>query len=241
MRVTTDTTNSIAGSAAILRAVNVKKVFGRGDAAVTAVKNINLDIARGSMVALKGRSGSGKTTLLNLLAALDQPTEGQVYFNGQEISRLPEKQRSIWRRSQIGLVFQAFGLIPLMSAYENVEFGLRIAGGESKFHKERAEKALEWVGMKPRMKHRPPELSGGEQQRVAIARAIAHGPALLLADEPTAELDSRMGLQVIKVFRDLVQELGMTVVMTTHDPGIMEIVDHVIALEDGEIAAQPNP
>jgi putative ABC transport system ATP-binding protein len=225
----------------ILRAVNVKKVFGRGDGAVTALKNINLEIPRGSMVALKGRSGSGKTTLLNLLAALDQPTEGHVYFNGQEISRLPEKQRSAWRRSQIGLVFQAFGLIPLMSAYENVEFGLRIAGSDKRFHKERAERALEWVGMKARMKHRPPELSGGEQQRVAIARAIAHGPVLLLADEPTAELDSRMGLQVIKVFRDLVQEFGMTVVMTTHDPGIMEIVDHVIALEDGEIAAQPNP
>jgi putative ABC transport system ATP-binding protein len=219
----------------ILRAVNVKKVFGRGETAVTAVKNIHLDIARGSMVALKGRSGSGKTTLLNLLAALDQPTEGRVLFNGQEISFLPEKQRSAWRRSQIGLVFQAFGLVPLMSAYENVEFGLRIAGADKKLNKERAEKALEWVGMKQRMKHRPPELSGGEQQRVAIARAIAHEPVLLLADEPTAELDSRMGLQVIKVFRDLVERRGMTVVMTTHDPGIMEIVDHVIALEDGEI------
>ena len=192
------------------------------------------------MVALKGRSGSGKTTLLNLLSALDQPTEGQVYFNGQLISKLPEKQRSAWRRSNIGLVFQAFGLIPLMSAYENVEFGLRIAGAPQKLNKERAEKALEWVGMKPRMKHRPPELSGGEQQRVAIARAIAHQPLILLADEPTAELDSRMGLQVIKVFRDLVQNLGMTVVMTTHDPGIMEIVDHVIALEDGEIVTEPS-
>ncbi len=127
-----------------------------------------------------------------------------------------------------------------MSAYENVEFGLRIAGAPQKLNKERAEKALEWVGMKPRMKHRPPELSGGEQQRVAIARAIAHQPLILLADEPTAELDSRMGLQVIKVFRDLVQNLGMTVVMTTHDPGIMEIVDHVIALEDGEIVTEPS-
>ncbi|WP_188993960.1 ABC transporter ATP-binding protein [Paenibacillus nasutitermitis] len=224
----------------ILQAVNVKKVFGRGETAVTAVKNIHLDIAAGSMVALKGRSGSGKTTLLNLLAALDQPTEGQVLFNGQELSRLPEKQRSLWRRSQLGLVFQAFGLIPLMSAYENVEFALRIAGTDKKLNKERAETALEWVGMKSRMKHRPPELSGGEQQRVAIARAIAHEPLLLLADEPTAELDSRMGLQVIKVFRDLVERRGMTVVMTTHDPGIMEIVDHVIALEDGEIVAEPK-
>ncbi|MBM7565445.1 putative ABC transport system ATP-binding protein [Paenibacillus sacheonensis] len=224
----------------LLQAVNVKKVFGRGDNAVTAVKNIDLSIRRGSMIALKGRSGSGKTTLLNLLAALDQPTEGQVYYDGRVISELPEKQRSTWRRTHLGLVFQAFGLIPLMSAYENVEFGLRIAGSNPALHKERAEQALDWVGMKSRMKHRPPELSGGEQQRVAIARAIAHRPALLLADEPTAELDSRMGLQVIKVFRDLVENLGMTIVMTTHDPGIMEIVDHVIALEDGEIVVEPN-
>lgn len=225
---------------ALLKAVNVKKVFGRGDNSVTAVKNINLSINKGSMIALKGRSGSGKTTLLNLLAALDQPTEGEVFFNGQNVSKLPEKQRSNWRRTHLGLVFQAFGLIPLMSAYENVEFGLRIAGSDNKLNKERAERALEWVGMKARMKHRPPELSGGEQQRVAIARAIAHQPVLLLADEPTAELDSRMGLQVIKVFRDLVENLGMTVVMTTHDPGIMEIVDHVIALEDGEIVTESN-
>ncbi|REE82714.1 putative ABC transport system ATP-binding protein [Paenibacillus taihuensis] len=224
----------------LLKAVNVKKVFGRGDNSVTAVKNINLSINKGSMIALKGRSGSGKTTLLNLLAALDQPTEGEVFFNGQIVSKLPEKQRSNWRRTHLGLVFQAFGLIPLMSAYENVEFGLRIAGNDNKLNRERAERALEWVGMKPRMKHRPPELSGGEQQRVAIARAIAHQPILLLADEPTAELDSRMGLQVIKVFRDLVENLGMTVVMTTHDPGIMEIVDHVIALEDGEIVTESN-
>ncbi|UVI31917.1 ABC transporter ATP-binding protein [Paenibacillus spongiae] len=239
--MTIQTAASFPSTEPILRTVGVKKVFGRGDTAVTALKNINLEIARGTMVALKGRSGSGKTTLLNLLAALDQPTEGQVFFNGLEISRLSEKRRSAWRRSQIGLVFQAYGLVPLMSAYENVEFGLRIAEADKKLNKERAERALEWVGMKPRMKHRPPELSGGEQQRVAIARAIAHEPVLLLADEPTAELDSRMGLQVIRVFRDLVERLGMTVVMTTHDPEIMEIVDHVIALEDGHIVIQPNP
>lgn len=224
----------------LLQAVNVKKVFGRGDNAVTAVQNVDLRINQGSMIALKGRSGSGKTTLLNLLAALDRPTEGKVYFDGRVISELPEKQRSIWRRKNLGLVFQAFGLIPLMSAYENVEFGLRIAGSDASLHRERAEQALDWVGMKGRMGHRPPELSGGEQQRVAIARAIAHRPQLLLADEPTAELDSRMGLQVIKVFRDLVENLGMTIVMTTHDPGIMEIVDHVIALEDGKIVVEPT-
>ena len=218
----------------ILRATGIKRVFGKGSGAVTALNGIDLEIGRGKIVALIGRSGSGKTTLLNLLSALDEPTEGRVFFDGKDITSWTEKRRSALRRKQIGLVFQSFGLVPLMSAYENVEFGMRVAG--LKGGREKAERALEWVGMKERMKHRPPELSGGEQQRVAIARAIAHEPQLLIADEPTAELDSRMGLQIIKVFRDLVKRLGMTVVMTTHDPGIMELVDQVIALEDGKIA-----
>jgi putative ABC transport system ATP-binding protein len=135
----------------------------------------------------------------------------------------------------MGLIFQSFALMPLMSAMENVEFGLRIAGVPQRAFRERAERALEFVGLTARRKHRPFELSGGEQQRVAIARAIAHEPALLLADEPTAELDSKMGLQVMKVFRDLVRQQGMTIVLTTHDPAIMELVDHVYALEDGRI------
>ncbi|XEC93240.1 ABC transporter ATP-binding protein [Paenibacillus tarimensis] len=220
---------------AIVSAEGVSRVFGRGSTAVTAVKDVTLHIRRGSMVALKGRSGSGKTTLINLLGALDTPTQGRIYFEGTDITDWSDKRRSGLRRSRIGLVFQSFGLMPLMSAYENVEFGLRISGAKPASNRESVERALEWVGMKARMQHRPPELSGGEQQRVAIARAIAHEPVLLLADEPTAELDSKMGLQVIKVFRDLVQRLGMTVVLTTHDPDIMEIVDHVIALEDGQI------
>ncbi|THF74065.1 ABC transporter ATP-binding protein [Cohnella fermenti] len=222
----------------ILRAEGIKRVFGRGISAVTALSNIHLTIPQGTMVALRGRSGSGKTTLLNILGALDEPTEGKVIFRGRETTRLSGRERSALRRKEIGLVFQSFGLVPLMSAYENVEFGLRIAGGPSQGYRPAVETALEKVGMRERMKHRPPELSGGEQQRVAIARAIAHGPELLIADEPTAELDSRMGLQVMQVFRELVRHSGMTVVLTTHDPGIMELVDHVIALEDGTIAPQ---
>jgi putative ABC transport system ATP-binding protein len=227
-----------AAGETILKAVGIKRVFGKGSAAVTALDGVDLEIPAGSMVALRGRSGSGKTTLLNILSALDEPTEGQVYFYGQNITELSSAQRSLIRRKQIGLVFQSFGLVPLMSAYENVEFGLRIAGMPVKGNREAAERALEQVGMKDRMKHRPPELSGGEQQRVAIARAIAHQPVMLIADEPTAQLDSRMGLQVINVFRDLVKKSGMTVVMTTHDPEIMELVDHAIALEDGKIVVQ---
>ncbi|MCK9861454.1 ABC transporter ATP-binding protein [Paenibacillus sp. ATY16] len=222
----------------LLKATGIKRVFGKGNAGVTALSDIQLDIPAGSMVALKGRSGSGKTTLLNILSALDEPTEGQVFFQGVEMTGLSAKERNALRRKEIGLVFQSFGLIPLMSAYENVEFGLRIAGTQVKGNKEAAERALERVGMRERMKHRPMELSGGEQQRVAIARAIAHEPALLIADEPTAELDSRMGLQVMRVFRDLVNRSGMTILLTTHDPGIMELVDHVIALEDGKIVSE---
>ncbi len=222
----------------VLKAVGIKRVFGRGEGAVHALKGANLSIPYGRLVALKGRSGSGKTTLINLLGALDRPTEGAVYFRGQEITSLSEKQRNELRRVHMGLIFQSFALVPLMSAYENVEFGLRIAGVPAKDHKELAEQALEYVGLKARMKHRPYELSGGEQQRVAIARAIAHKPTLILADEPTAELDSKMGLQVIKVFKDLVKNEGMTIVLTTHDPAIMEIVDQVYALEDGQIVDQ---
>ncbi|MDF2721503.1 MAG: transporter ATP-binding protein [Paenibacillus sp.] len=222
----------------IIKAVGIKRVFGRGSGAVHALKGANLSIPYGRLVALKGRSGSGKTTLINLLGALDVPTEGAIYFCGQEITSLGEKKRNSLRRSQMGFIFQSFALMPLMSAYENVEFGLRIAGVPTRKHRELAEWALENVGLKSRMNHRPFELSGGEQQRTAIARAIAHRPKLLLADEPTAELDSKMGLQIIKIFKDLVQQEGMTIVITTHDPAIMEIVDQVYALEDGQIVDQ---
>lgn len=222
----------------ILVASGVKRVFGKGDASVTALADIHLSVPSGSMVALKGRSGSGKTTLLNILSSLDEPTEGTVTFQGRPITGMSEAARNELRRREMGLVFQSFGLVPLMSAYENVEFGLRVAGKTVKSRREAVEEALERVGMRERMKHRPSELSGGEQQRVAIARAIVHEPKLLVADEPTAELDSQMSFQVIRVFRELVDRLGMTVLLTTHDPSVMELADHVIALEDGKIVPQ---
>jgi putative ABC transport system ATP-binding protein len=222
-------------NAPLVKAEGITRVFGRGSAAVHALKGANLSISTNRLVALKGRSGSGKTTLINILGALDKPTEGKVFFDQIEISGLSEKRRNELRRVHMGLIFQSFALVPLMTAYENVEFGLRIAGVQSALYKEYAERALELVGMKPRMKHRPFELSGGEQQRVAIARAIAHKPSLILADEPTAELDSKMGMQVMKVFKDLVHHEGMTIILTTHDPAIMSVVDQVYALEDGQI------
>ncbi|MCM3627937.1 ABC transporter ATP-binding protein [Paenibacillus glycanilyticus] len=219
----------------LLRVEGLKRTFGRGSGAAVVLQGVNLSIARGRLVALKGRSGSGKTTLLNLLGALDQPTEGTVDFDGVVLSGLSDKARGDIRRTQMGLIFQSFALFPLMSAYENVEFAMRIAGVPASARKEAALQALDYVGLKPRMHHRPFEMSGGEQQRTAIARAIAHKPKLLLADEPTAELDSRTGLHILSVLRDLVREEGMTVVMTTHDPAIMEIVDEVYELEDGTI------
>ncbi|MFC5702531.1 ABC transporter ATP-binding protein [Cohnella faecalis] len=222
----------------IIRASGVIRTFGRGSGAVTVLKGIDLSIPSGKLIAFKGRSGSGKTTLINLLGALDRPTEGTIEFDGRDMTGLSDRERDQIRRTRMGLIFQSFALIPLMSAYENVEFVLRIADYPAKDRQRAAEAALDQVGLKPRMHHRPFEMSGGEQQRTAIARAIAHKPKLIMADEPTAELDSRTGLHIIKIFRDLVQQQGISVVLTTHDPAIMEIVDQVYELEDGQIVAQ---
>ncbi|GFN30217.1 ABC transporter ATP-binding protein [Paenibacillus xylaniclasticus] len=219
----------------LVTAEGVTRIFGKGESAVTALKAVSFTAQQGTITALRGRSGSGKTTLLNIIGALDRPSEGKLWLGNEDLTAMTEKQRGSLRRQRIGLVFQSYGLIPLMSAYENVEFGLRIAGVPSSRTKKMAEEALEQVGMKERMKHRPGELSGGEQQRVAIARAIAHHPVLLLADEPTAELDSKTGLTVIRLFRDLVDKLGMTIIMTTHDLSVLHMMDQTIALEDGHI------
>ncbi|MCI3919546.1 ABC transporter ATP-binding protein [Paenibacillus sp. TRM 82003] len=220
----------------ILKSVSVSRTFGHGAAAVHALRNANLTVTKGTLTALKGRSGSGKTTLLNLLATLDTPTAGEVFFDGRSVGTMAERERDELRRTEIGLIFQSFALIPYMSAYENVEFSLRVAGVPASQRRSLAEEALAFVGLKQRMHHRPQEMSGGEQQRTAIARAVAHKPRVLLADEPTAELDTKMGFQVVKVFRDLVEREGISIVMTTHDPAIMDVVDYVYALEDGEIA-----
>jgi len=230
----------VATAAPIIVANAVKRSFGRGTGAVHVLKGVDLSIGQGKLIAFKGRSGSGKTTLINLLSALDRPSEGEIVFQGRKLSALGDKERDHIRRKEMGLIFQSFALIPLMSAYENIEFVLRVAGVPASERKAAAEAALEQVGLKGRMHHRPFELSGGEQQRTAIARAIAHRPKLLLADEPTAELDSRTGLQIMRVFRGLVETTGMTIIMTTHDPAIMEIVDHVYELEDGRIVVSTH-
>ena len=199
-----------------------------------ALKGINLEIPKGKLTVLKGKSGSGKTTLMNILSALDYPTEGEVFFQQNNIAKMSETARTLFRRREIGYVFQSVALIPVLSAYENVEFALRMAKykGDSRA---RAEKCLKMVGVGKRLNHMPQEMSGGEQQRVAIARAIAHCPKILFADEPTAELDTNTGLQVMKIFKELCESEGVTIVMTTHDAGLMEMGDVIYQLEDGEL------
>ena len=198
-----------------------------------ALKGLNLEIEKGQLAILRGRSGSGKTTLMNILSALDYPTEGDVFFQGNNIAKMNEKERGLLRRVKMGFVFQSVALVPMMTAYENVEFALRLAKYKGN-RKGRVEECLKMVGLGSRLQHLPQELSGGEQQRVAIARAIAHRPEILFADEPTAELDTNTGLQVVKIFKDLAASEGVTIVMTTHDTGLMEIGDVVYQLEDGE-------
>lgn len=199
-----------------------------------ALKHIDMDIPKGKLTIFRGKSGSGKTTLMNLLGALDQPTAGEIVVNNQIITKMDEEQCGQIRRKDIGFVFQSVALIPIMTAYENVEYALRLSGYEGNYE-QRVEECLKMVGLGARMHHMPQEMSGGEQQRVAIARAIAHKPSILFADEPTAELDTNTGLQVVKIFKDLVEQEGVTVIMTTHDVGLMEVGDTVFELEDGEI------
>lgn len=219
----------------IIKTNKVCRRFQSGNEIINAVKDIDLHINKGELLILRGPSGSGKTTLLNLLGALDIPSSGKVFFMGKEISKWSESERDSLRREKIGFVFQTIGLISIMSAYENIDFGLRINGYSEIKRRERAEKCLHLVGMYKRRNHLPFELSGGEQQRVAIARAMAHNPEIIFADEPTSALDTNLGLQVIKLFKNLVNEQGLTVVMTTHDPNIMDIADRVYSLEDGKI------
>ena len=218
----------------ILETKNVVQSFPVADGEFVALKNINIKVYNNSLTILRGRSGSGKTTLMNILGALDSPKSGSVIMTGKDIVTLSEHEREDIRRKKIGFVFQSVALIPMMTAYENVEFALRLAGCRENRAK-RTKEVLNLVGLGRRMNHMPQELSGGEQQRVAIARAIAHKPEIIFADEPTAELDSGTSVQVMKIFRKLVEEEGITIVMTTHDVGLMEGADYIYELEDGEI------
>ena len=213
----------------------VSRDFGQGDSAVRAVDSVSLSIGSGEFVALVGRSGSGKTTLLNLLAGLDRPSEGKVWFEGREISELPDKDLVKLRRERLGFVFQSFGLIPLLSAFENVELPLHISGVSWRERRRKANEALDMVGLTGRVRHRPYELSGGEQQRVAIARALVAGPAVLFADEPTGELDSVTAQTIGGIMRDIGASRGVTVVTATHDLMLADMADRRLQMTDGRI------
>ena len=218
----------------MLRARGVTRAFPVSGGKFWALRGIDADIPAGALTILKGRSGSGKTTLLNILSALDRPTAGEVLFDGQDVARMSEDERTRLRRRRIGFVFQSVALIPMMNARENVEFALRLARVRGNLSA-RAMECLRLVGLDKRAGHMPQELSGGEQQRVVIARANAHRPSVLFADEPTGELDTNTSLRVVKIFKDLIEAEGVTIVMTTHDTGLMEIGDRVYEIEDGEI------
>ncbi len=202
---------------------------------VAALRGVNFEISSGKFIALKGRSGSGKTTLLNILGGLDRPTEGIVRVFGIDISTLNDSQITLWRRERVGFIFQSFGLTPTFSAYENIELMSRISGKGAKERRERTNYCLDLVGLTKRKDHRPDELSGGQQQRVAIARAFANNPKLILADEPTGELDSTTAREILSLFREIVQTEMVTLLMASHDPLVDTYVDEILHLHDGQI------
>jgi putative ABC transport system ATP-binding protein len=222
-------------SAAMITAENLGRTYPSGDTVVHALKGVELSVAKGAMVAVRGRSGSGKTTLLNLLGGLDRPTDGRVTVNGAEVSSMSESGLVDLRRRTVAYVFQAFGLLPILSAAENVEIPLRLVRANPAERDRRVMEVLELVGVGHRARHRPHELSGGEQQRVAIARALANRPQVLLADEPTGQLDSETGRAIIALLRSIVDTDGVTVVVATHDPLMLETADLVIELRDGQL------
>ena len=219
----------------VLAAVNVGRVYRLGSEEIVAVDDVSLDVQTGKFIALVGRSGSGKTTLLNLMAGLDQATSGSILFEDRDMADMSENELIELRRHRIGFVFQSFGLLPLLSAFENVELPLRISGAGSREREQRTNEALEMVGLAARSRHRPYELSGGEQQRVAIARAMVIRPSLMLADEPTGELDSSNARAIFGLFAEMVKEEGISVVAATHDSTLLNLADEVLEMRDGRI------
>ena len=220
----------------LITTVDLKRTYQLGSETIEALRGINFNVMPGQFIAVVGRSGSGKTTLLNILAGLDKPTSGQVLFENRDIAEMGERDLTDLRRHKIGFVFQSFGLLPLLSAFENVELPLRIAGVRAREREERTRDALEIVGLWNRANHRPYELSGGEQQRVAIARAIVNEPPLILADEPTGELDSTNARSIFGLFKEMVVQRGISVVSATHDSTLLAMADEVKEIRDGQLS-----
>jgi putative ABC transport system ATP-binding protein len=219
----------------MVRVSDIHRSFGEGPAAVHALRGVSFEVPRGELVALKGRSGSGKTTLLNIVGGLDRPDRGRVELDGVDIAGLDEDGLLALRRDRIGFVFQSFGLIPILTAAENIGVPMRLRRVDARAREERVELLLALVGLAEHAKQRPGELSGGQQQRVAIARALANNPSLLVADEPTGQLDAETGHAVMELLRAVVRSENVTALVATHDPTLLDLADRVLELGDGEI------
>lgn len=219
----------------VVRSVDVTRIYRVGRVEVHALRGVNFFVSRGEFVGVVGRSGSGKTTLLNVVGGLDHPTSGHVYLFGDDISRLSDRQLTQLRRRDVGFVFQSFALMPTMSAFENVELPMRLMGVGRRERRQRVMECLELVGLTRWAKHRPQEMSGGQQQRVAIARALVNRPGLVLADEPTGELDSTTGRAIVQLFQTVVKEEGVTVIIASHDPTVEEMAEYTYRMADGRI------
>ena len=225
-----------AASGPMVEAVGLTRDYPSGDDLLHALRGVDLVVPRGQILAVRGRSGSGKTTLLNLLGGLDRPTTGVVRIDDLEITALSDAGLEEVRRRSVAFIFQGFGLVPFLSAAENVEVPLRLVRTEPAERDRRVRELLELVGLGERLRHRPHELSGGERQRVAIARALANRPKLLLADEPTGQLDSDTGLRVMRLLRAVLAQEGTTAVIATHDPQMLSVADRVVELRDGRLS-----
>jgi len=222
----------------VVELVDVSKTYRLGEVQVQALRGVNMKATRAQIVAIMGPSGSGKSTILNLIGALDRPTAGKVIVAGRDISKMSENRLGEIRRSSIGYIFQFYNLIPVLTAYENVELPMLIAGLSRDKRAARVRELLELVGLSDRAHHRPDELSGGEQQRVAVARALSKRPPLVLADEPTGDLDSKSGMQVMTILKDLAKKELSTVVMVTHDHQMASLADRILQIRDGEIVKE---
>ena len=223
---------------ALLAAAEVSKIYQMGSNSVTALDNVSLEIGEGEFVAIQGTSGSGKSTLLNMLGGLDHPTQGEVYFASRPLGPFTKKEMARYRRFSVGMIFQNFNLIPTMTARENVSLALAFGGLRGQQRRERSSELLARVGLADRLDHKPSELSGGEQQRVAIARALANNPKVLLADEPTGNLDTENSKAVLGILRDLNQRTGQTILMITHNPEAAAYGNSIVSMRDGRIVAR---
>ncbi len=224
-----------AGNEPIVELRGVERTYHVDGKDVHALRGVSIKIPENKLIILKGPSGSGKTTVLNIMGGLDQPTKGEMLFKGRDLGKFSDRQLTLWRRQQVGFVFQTFALIQTLSAFENVELPMRITRKSWKERQARTLECLDIVGLRKRGTHRTFEMSGGEQQRVGIARALVNKPALIMADEPTGEVDFRTGIQIMQLFRTMVDEGGITICLTTHDPAFMEYGDLVFEIQDGEI------